>query len=95
MIAAAAYGVIRVYIHKLDDMLICEIIDSGDGIDPHNLPDLTIKEQQTKHFTGIGIKNVDERIKIIYGHDYGVSIVSQKGIGTCVTITLPLSKEIP
>lgn len=84
-----SHGVIRVYIHKLDNTLFCEIIDSGNGIDPHKLPDIVIKQQQKKHFTGIGIKNVDERIKMLYGNDYGVSIASEKGVGTCVTIALP------
>lgn len=83
-------GVISIHVSTMNKTLICEIIDSGDGIDFHKLPDLVIKKQQKQHFTGIGIKNVDERIKLIYGGNYGVAITSEKEIGTCVTITLPI-----
>ena len=77
-------------IHRIGEELICEIIDNGDGIEPHKLPDLVAMERQKKHFTGIGITNVNERIKILYGKRYGVHITSEKGIGTCVTINLPI-----
>lgn len=37
--------------------------------------------QKTEHFTGIGVNNVDNRIKMIYGMDYGINIVSQENEG--------------
>jgi two-component system sensor histidine kinase YesM len=37
----------------------------------------------------IGIKNVDERLKIYYGSKYGLSIVSEEGIYTEVHICIP------
>ena len=46
--------------------------------------------QKTEHFTGIGVNNVDNRIKMIYGMDYGINIVSQENEGTKITILLPL-----
>ena len=42
---------------------------------------------------GIGIKNVDERIKLIYGEEFGVKIVSEKGYGTIVSIKIPIKNE--
>ena len=45
------------------------------------------------HFTGIGIKNVDDRIKLLYGAQYGVSISSEPGKGTAVTITIPAQEK--
>ena len=44
---------------------------------------------EREHFTGIGINNVDERIKLIYGNDYGIDIKSQEGKGTTVTVRFP------
>ncbi|MNN63396.1 hypothetical protein D3C81_1787720 [compost metagenome] len=41
--------------------------------------------------SGYGIKNVDDRIKLAYGEHYGVEIFSRLGIGTNVTIRLPLN----
>ena len=82
-------GAISIHVSRINDLLICEIIDNGDGIDSDKLPKLVIDERKKQHFSGIGIKNVTERIKLIYGPDYGVAITSEKGMGTCVTITLP------
>lgn len=64
--------------------LIFEIVDNGDGFD-------TNKQGNGKdYFSGIGIKNVNERIQLLYGEDYGVHIHSIIGSGTTVTIVLPL-----
>lgn len=49
-------------------------------------------DKKSEHFTGIGINNVDDRIKLIYGMDYGINITSEKEQGTTVTVLLP--KEI-
>lgn len=81
-------GYIRVFVEMRGDTIICEVVDDGDGI---KMEQNTSKKQ---HFTGIGIKNVDERIKMIYGEDYGVEIVSEVGVGTTVRIKLPKSKTI-
>lgn len=37
----------------------------------------------------LGIHNVDDRIHLIYGQEYGVSIQSNLGSGTRITITIP------
>ncbi|MFP4511182.1 MAG: sensor histidine kinase [Spirochaetaceae bacterium] len=45
-------------------------------------------------FTGIGLQNVDERIRNHYGAEYGVTVSSRPGHGVCVTITLPVSAPV-
>ena len=40
----------------------------------------------------IGVNNVDDRIKMIYGMDYGINIVSKEESGTTVTIKIPIRK---
>ena len=52
----------------------------ADGIS--NLP------PKSKH-NGIAIENVNSRLKLLYGSDYGLRISSTKGLGTEVEITLP------
>ena len=79
-------GYIRVFVDMYADNIVCEIVDDGDGM---KMEEGFSKKQ---YFTGIGIKNVDERIKLIYGESYGVEIVSALGIGTTVRIKLPKSK---
>ncbi|WP_281725515.1 cache domain-containing sensor histidine kinase [Lachnoclostridium phocaeense] len=68
-----------------------DIEDDGVGMTTEKLMDIRGKNgQKTEHFTGIGVNNVDNRIKMIYGMDYGINIVSQENEGTKITILLPL-----
>lgn len=71
--------------------MICEIVDNGDGmvIADEHLPQTKRKQQ----FSGIGIRNVHERIQLIYGESYGVEISSEVGEGTKVRITLPVQRK--
>ena len=43
--------------------------------------------------TGIGIKNVNDRLKIYFGKNYGLHITSEPDVGTCVEIRMPKIKE--
>jgi two-component system sensor histidine kinase YesM len=73
--------------------LICEVVDNGDGMEvssENNLPNTKRKQQM---FSGIGVRNVHERIQLIYGEQYGVEISSELGEGTKVRITLPISTK--
>ena len=77
-------GHIRVFIQEEKGYILCEIADDGDGIKEK-------PKNNKQNFSGIGIKNVDERIKLIYGEKYGVSITSNYKKGTIVSIKLPKS----
>ncbi|MBU3112919.1 sensor histidine kinase [Clostridium lacusfryxellense] len=84
-------GRIHVFISVKNNNLLCEIIDNGIGIDESQLQNLySHPTSKHKHFTGIGIKNVDDRIKLLYGNDYGVTITSIVNVGTTVIVCLPL-----
>ncbi|ENH95985.1 two-component sensor histidine kinase [Gracilibacillus halophilus YIM-C55.5] len=82
-------GFIQLLIAQREDRLVCEIVDNGDGIDMagHNM------KAKRQLFTGIGVRNVHERIQLLYGHPYGVEMTSAKGEGTRVRIELPLREE--
>ncbi|WP_409342889.1 sensor histidine kinase [Paenibacillus sp. MBLB4367] len=41
---------------------------------------------------GLGIANVNERIKLYFGHDYGIAFESEPGVGTTVTIVIPVNE---
>jgi len=43
---------------------------------------------------GIGLRNVNERLKILFGEGYGISIHSELGVGTDVVVRLPISAAI-
>lgn len=68
-------------------------MDDGIGMNAEKLMALKNKDgHKGEHFTGIGINNVDDRVKMIYGVDYGINIISEENQGTTVTIRLPLRK---
>ncbi len=84
-------GLIYVMIAKEGETLVCEIVDDGEGMSMEEkagkLPGMKNKSQL---FTGIGIRNVNERILLLYGEHYGVVVDSSPGKGTKVTIRIPI-----
>ncbi len=93
-------GFVQILVSQKGDNLLCEIVDTGDGMEmkgDHTKED--IKEKRHL-FSGIGIRNVHERIQMLYGEEFGVDITSEKGAGTKVKVELPFQhsikpKEIP
>ncbi|MGG7621291.1 sensor histidine kinase [Bacillus coreaensis] len=85
-------GYINVLVWEDDNTLICEVVDNGNGMEVSAECDLPDTKRKQQHFSGIGVRNVHERIQLIYGEDYGVTISSKLGEGTKVRITLPSQK---
>lgn len=86
-------GTITINSKRNEEILNIEVIDDGCGMDTQHLE--TLKESKIKSgesFSGIGLANVDQRIKLICGERYGISIESKKGEGTKVKIILPIIK---
>lgn len=82
-------GSINIFIKEEKGDIRFDIVDNGVGMTEKQLSELRLKKQfKGEHFTGIGIQNVDERIKLLYGSEYGIKIVSREGKGTTVTLTL-------
>lgn len=79
-----------------DKKIILRIQDDGVGISKEDLADLNVSINNVDQnvlggYKGsIGIKNVNSRIKLAYGDEYGISIFSELNVGTKVIITLPL-----
>ncbi|MCR8643536.1 sensor histidine kinase [Paenibacillus sp. N1-5-1-14] len=73
---------------ELDNGVIeFRIIDNGVGIHPDLIQQILHPEHHVH--VGYGIRNVDQRIKLHAGKDYGVSIYSKLGMGTTVVIRIP------
>ena len=68
------------------DILI-EVEDNGVGMTEAQCAAILKKERSDS--SGIGIKNVNDRLKIFFGDKYGISIRSELDAGTCVTVRLP------
>jgi two-component system, sensor histidine kinase YesM len=85
-------GIIQILIANRNNTLTCEIIDNGEGMVSDQMYNQELK-QKKQQFSGIGIKNVLERIQLLFGKDYGISIFSQPSKGTRILITLPIKKK--
>jgi two-component system sensor histidine kinase YesM len=72
---------------RIMDSVLFQVMDDGVGIDKEQLKRILKTNAHNK--SGVGIKNVDERIKLYYGEPYGLEIHSERGIGTVVDIWLP------
>ena len=85
-------GLIQIHIFSREQTLYIRIRDNGVGISKENIDRmLTDTSRVTKHYmSGIGLPNVDRRIKLVYGQEYGLAIDSEVGVYTCVTVSLPL-----
>jgi two-component system sensor histidine kinase YesM len=83
-------GLIRIKAAKKDGMLMFEVSDNGLGIMPDVLKNiLSFKSNSTKG-SGVGVKNVHERIRLFYGAEYGIQIESEPEEGTVVKIWQPI-----
>ena len=67
------------------------VSDNGIGMTEEQCREILRKEPGDR--TGIGIKNVNDRIKIYFGEEYGLTIKSELDEGTCVTIMMPKVTE--
>ncbi|MFK0520997.1 sensor histidine kinase [Paenibacillus illinoisensis] len=68
-----------------NDSIILSVMDDGMGMSRETLLSLL----EDKPGRGYGISNVDRRIKLKFGENYGVQVYSRLGAGTTVQITLP------
>ena len=73
-----------------EDILFC-VQDNGVGMSPEQVS--AILEQDAQDRTGIGIKNVNDRLQIYFGKGYGLRIVSELDMGTRVEIRMPKIRE--
>jgi len=84
-------GLIVIKGYKQDDKLYFSITDNGVGMSQEQI-DLLLRSDihsQRSRLTGIGIANTRDRIKMLYGPEYGLEINSVKGVFTTVNICLP------
>ena len=90
-----AKGYIRVSGEKEGDVLRLSVRDDGVGMDERELEQLRreIRRPCRETEKGFGLANVNERIHMYFGPEYGMEIQSQKGGGTVVNLTIPAVKE--
>ncbi|MCT4687268.1 sensor histidine kinase [Vallitalea sp.] len=85
-------GMIDISVKKYDNKILITIADDGVGMSQQEIKLLFSKNQELpkeKKLGGVGVRNVDNRIKLYYGEDYGLEIESEIYEGTTVKAWLP------
>lgn len=89
-------GYVNIAVYKMDGDLHIKVTNNGNIIPPNKLMELNevtqedydVRQDSAKGF-GIGIKNVRQRIRLLYGEGYGISIASSEETGTEADIKIP------
>lgn len=88
-------GEIEINVYEKDNVICIDVADNGLGMTAEKIDYImNNKVVSSKRGSGIGVRNVNERIKLIYGEEYGISITSELDEGTTATITIPKLEEI-
>ena len=80
-------GKIEISVYSQEENILFIVTDNGVGIEQEKI-DAILSEESNSH-GGIGIKNVNDRLKIYFGDRYGLTIDSVLDEGTRVTIRMP------
>jgi two-component system, sensor histidine kinase YesM len=84
-------NLVTVLCYSEDSVISIEVNDNGKGICSEDLLKIRkdLQNYDINHKSSIGLRNVNERIKLIYGNDFGMNITSKEGTGTSVTLRIP------
>lgn len=90
-------GIIKVMIDETEKKILLDIEDNGVGMSQNKVDELNdacdkvalgeAEERDKKG--GIALRNVNRRIKLLFGEEYGLHVYSTENVGTMVRITLP------
>lgn len=82
-------GMVRIWAWKEEDDIFIGVEDNGIGIPPEKLKEIQERLAGEEMFQdSIGIYNVNNRLRIVYGNNYRLKIASAQGKGTAVTLRL-------
>ncbi|OCT10498.1 histidine kinase [Paenibacillus pectinilyticus] len=82
-------GLIELSVTMDKGKILFQIRDNGVGMSEETLKSILSGQVKSEKGSGVGLRNVHERIQLYFGMDYGVHIDSELEEGTVVTITIP------
>ena len=87
-------GLIKIKAWREADELYLSVTDNGLGMTEDKVAMVLAGKSNSGNGrgSGIGVKNVNERIKLYFGEDYGLKIDSEPDVGTTIIIHLPAKK---
>ncbi len=82
-------GFISIHAELKDDLVIIRISDNGLGMSKETMKVILTGGSKSMNGSGVGVRNVNERIELYYGREYGLSFESEIEEGTTVTLIFP------
>jgi sensor histidine kinase YesM len=89
-------GTVWIIVEPADGVLLLRVQDDGPGMSPERMAQVLAPREETqtrgrdgKASTSIGLRNVDGRLRSLYGDEFRLDIKSQPGQGTWVQIRIP------
>lgn len=82
---------ISISVTRLEDGTLCaEVTDNGRGIEPDRLEQIKQTLLNPDAYSeSFGLRSIHERLKLLYGPQYGLEISSEAGVGTTVIVSFP------
>ena len=88
-------GEIVIKIYAVDDLVRIDVIDNGEGMTEEQVAKMMQGNVvSSKRGSGIGVKNVNDRVRLYFGDTYGVTILSALDEGTTARITFPARRQL-
>ena len=87
-------GKIIIHINLCQETLYIEVFDNGCGMTPEEIEKMkqNIYNHPKESSRSIGLYNINQRIQLCYGSDYGLKIRSKKDCGTLITMMIPAQR---
>ena len=76
--------------YKEGEKAVLVVKDDGVGMDEHTLANIFDGSKKGEKSNGVGVPNVQKRLQLYYGPEYGITYMSRKGEGTVATVTVPM-----
>lgn len=84
---------VRIDVHLEGDELLLCVTDDGKGLAPEKIEEILSTERKSERsLNKIGVYNVNQRIKLVYGKEHAIKIDSMEGCYTKVTIRIPAQR---
>ncbi len=87
-------GIVIIKGGKTENGILLQVIDNGVGMDEDTLLHILDKKERDGKRGGIAVENVNRRLKLHYGEEYGLKYESRVNEGTIVSIMLPAEEGV-
>lgn len=88
-------GEIIISAYEKNEKIYIDVIDNGEGMTEEQIEHImNNKIVSSRRGSGIGVRNVDERLKLCFGNEYGITITSEIDEGTKVSICIPKVEDL-